>query len=261
MADMDHFRSLSAKHGLPLQFVIKEFYVMDLLGKIASAFQKERVVFKGGTALNRCYASGMSRFSEDLDFDYISLLPMKKKIRALESAMKIEGYRIEKPRLFRNRLRFDCFFTNEMGKKDVVRAEFNLSFSRLVGKIQIRPAVSEISGRTIIGLRVYSLEDLMARKVLALHARSEGKDFFDLASFIQKADKNLVKKSLGAILRYEGTGKKCSDIMEQCISKIGSADAQGLKRLTNNYIPLTLRPDWHELIETLKLRMESLAEK
>ncbi|MBI4162878.1 MAG: nucleotidyl transferase AbiEii/AbiGii toxin family protein, partial [Candidatus Aenigmarchaeota archaeon] len=68
MADIGHFRALSAKHGLPLQFVIKEFHVIALLGKIMENMGNEQIIFKGGTALNRCFAAGISRFSEDLDF-------------------------------------------------------------------------------------------------------------------------------------------------------------------------------------------------
>lgn len=257
MADV-FFRALSAKYGLPLQFVIKEFQVMDLLEKIVTKLPNETIVFKGGTALNRTYTSGISRFSEDLDFDYIAKKPTKGKIKILGNMMKIEGYTIEKSRLFRNRLRFDCFFRNEMGKKDVVGAEFNLTFSKVIGKVEKRPVVSEISGKTIIGVPVYRLEDMLARKILALHNRTEGKDIFDLANFIQKANLKLVMRSLEAILRYEKSKNQSNDVINECVEKLDTINIKEVKALTNNYIPVPLRPDWDELIATLKLRLEGM---
>ncbi len=119
MAELEFFRSLSAKYGLPLQFIIKEFYVIDLLGKIVSAAEKETVLFKGGTALNRIYASGISRFSEDLDFDYVSSSKIKEKIKFLEKIMEVEGYKIEKSRLFRSitEQRAETFSTLQISSK------------------------------------------------------------------------------------------------------------------------------------------------
>lgn len=251
---IEFFRALSAKHGLPLQFVIKEFHLMELLEKIAIK-SDGGLILKGGTALNRVYATGISRFSEDLDFDYAAKKTAKQKTKFLNSMMKMEGYSIEKPRMFRNRLRFDCFFRNEMDKKDVVRAEFNLSFSAIVGRAEKSAVVSEISGKTIIGVAVYSLEDMIARKILALHNRTEGKDMFDLAVFIHKADAKLVIKSLKMMLKHEKSKKSAKDVINGCIEKLGSLDIKEVKALTNNYIPLQMRPDWNELAATLKMRL------
>lgn len=258
MADMDMFRALSARYGLPLQFVIKEFHVMNVLGKIAAQMTGEPIIFKGGTALNRVYARGLSRFSEDLDFDYIAKKPVRQKMHYLDGAMNIEGYAIEKSRLFRNRPRFDCFFRNEMGKKDAVRAEFNLSFSEAAGAVERRSVVSEISGKTIVGVSVYRLEDLLAMKILALHGRTEGKDIFDLAQFIQSADAALVLKTLGALLRHENSKQRAADVIRECAEKLGALDVKEIKALANNYIPVPLRPDWDELIGTLKMRLDMM---
>lgn len=254
-ANLPFFRALSAKYGMSLQFIIKEFHVMDLLKNIITKAD-ETVIFKGGTALNRVYASGISRFSEDLDFDYIAEKSTQLKIKFLDNIMKIEGYTTEKSRLFRNRLRFDCSFRNEMGKKDVVRADFNLVSG--IGKAEKRPVISEISGKTIIGVPVYSLEALLARKILALHNRTEGKDIFDLANFIPKANLKLVTKSLEAMLRHEKSKKLAKDVIIGCVEKLDTINIKEVKTLTNNYIPMSLRPDWDELTATLKMKLEGM---
>ncbi|MBI4162684.1 MAG: nucleotidyl transferase AbiEii/AbiGii toxin family protein, partial [Candidatus Aenigmarchaeota archaeon] len=176
----------------------------------------------------------------------------------LEKLMKIEGYKIEKSRLFRNRLRFDCYFKNEMEKKDVVRAEFNLSFSKTIGNVEKKSAVSEISGIVVANIPVYSLEDLAARKLLALHNRTEGKDIFDLANFIDKANKEKTIIILGMLLKSQKSRKKTKQVVQECIEKLDKLNVREIAALTNNYIPVSLRPEWHLIIENLKMSLGAL---
>lgn len=75
--------------------------------------------------------------------------------------------------------RFDCHYINELGNRDRVRVEFYLSKPPFV---EAKPALIKSpfvdSYPTIF--RVYSLEDLLARKLIALHNRMDGKDIYDI---------------------------------------------------------------------------------
>ncbi len=55
--DLEVCRVMAVRHGLPLQFVFKEFHLMNVIGEIATAISNEPdvLVFKGGTALNKIY--------------------------------------------------------------------------------------------------------------------------------------------------------------------------------------------------------------
>jgi predicted nucleotidyltransferase component of viral defense system len=51
----------------PLPIAQKDYFLALALDIIFSSDLKERLLFKGGTALHHCYLS-QKRFSEDLDF-------------------------------------------------------------------------------------------------------------------------------------------------------------------------------------------------
>ncbi|MFI3128890.1 MAG: nucleotidyl transferase AbiEii/AbiGii toxin family protein [Bacillota bacterium] len=61
----------SAKFGLPLAVVEKDYFVSILLSSIATKVPK--LLFKGGTSLSKCY-NIINRFSEDIDLTTVSKL-------------------------------------------------------------------------------------------------------------------------------------------------------------------------------------------
>ena len=71
--DLEVCRSIAVRNGLPLQFVFKEFHIINIIGEIAGAAfsSKNPLVLKGGTALNKVYLKKLQRFSEDIDFDLV----------------------------------------------------------------------------------------------------------------------------------------------------------------------------------------------
>ncbi|WP_228359811.1 nucleotidyl transferase AbiEii/AbiGii toxin family protein [Thermococcus sibiricus] len=107
--------------------------------------------------------------------------------------------------------------------------------------------------------RVYSLEDLLAKKVVALYSRMEGKDIYDVFHALNldlEVDKFL--KALELNLRFyriEG------DFWSELIDKLAQAkeNARQIGNSTNHFIPKTLRPNWEELIESLRFRMRKFS--
>ena len=71
MVDESICKLIAVREGLPLDFVAKEFYLMDLFAHIGKSGALNKLIFKGGTALNKVYLGNSSRFSEDLDFDFV----------------------------------------------------------------------------------------------------------------------------------------------------------------------------------------------
>ena len=72
--DLEVCRAIAIRYGLPLQFVFKEFHLMDVISQIAALtiLEPNSLVFKGGTALSKVYLQKMQRFSEDADFDLVT---------------------------------------------------------------------------------------------------------------------------------------------------------------------------------------------
>ena len=56
--------------GYPLPIAQKDYFLTTALEIISSSSLREKLIFKGGTALHHCYLE-LKRFSEDLDFTAI----------------------------------------------------------------------------------------------------------------------------------------------------------------------------------------------
>lgn len=262
MADLDFFRQMSAKYSLPLQFIMKDHHLMDLLAQMLP-FQDMGLVLKGGTAINKAYLGSLARFSEDLDFDFIRQGERKEKIAEIGKIKEgIRNYDAGRIRLFRDVARIDCFFVNEGGQRDNIRIEFNLSFSEQCSSLPVKAEVlrSAFTSSVVGGIRVYALEDLLARKISALHDRMEGKDMYDINTcFSMQKNNATVLGSLRLLMEAGGTAGTPQGFLEETVRRLSGVSAMAMKRMTNNHIPSDLRPlDWEEFIDRLKNNLESL---
>lgn len=82
--DYEKIKEISAQKGL-LDIVVERDYILDwvLLGISQNEYLKNRLVFKGGTALHKMYFPDW-RFSEDLDFTTVSYIKRDKLKDAVE---------------------------------------------------------------------------------------------------------------------------------------------------------------------------------
>jgi predicted nucleotidyltransferase component of viral defense system len=264
MADVDMINLVAAKTGLGRKFISKDEKLSLLIGQLAAALQNERAVLKGGTVLNRVYLPKVARFSEDVDIDLISKLPLSQRIKRVERAMElVRGFDVSGPRMLHRTMRFDCNYTNEFGERDKVRAEFYLSFTRLVAaKPPVDAAISSIflpSSPSVF--KVYSLEDMLARKFVAIHQRVEGKDMYDVFHMLDLGfDRKVLKKAIGAMLEFLKLRLEPEEFLKNIVKKIeASVDKwRYIRDSTNHYIPIDLRPSWDTFIRSLGLKIESL---
>ncbi|MBI5636135.1 nucleotidyl transferase AbiEii/AbiGii toxin family protein [Candidatus Micrarchaeota archaeon] len=261
--DLDEYRRLSGKWGLSLQFVQKEFKVMDALAQVAGLIQKEGLdaVFKGGTALNKVYLRDKQRFSEDLDFDEFSDESDSHRIAGLTELMKkIAGFKVEGPWRYYDTIRFECSYSRG-DFLDHARIEFRLQKRKCtLNSIGLETAVSTIAAQSVANIPCYSLDDLVARKLLALAERTEGKDVWDAANSLEKT-KNIIG-ALERALDAEGKKRTAGELIKQMVLELEKADAKRMQVSTNQFIPLTIRPrNWSDLIKTLQRQLEELTDK
>ena len=257
MADPEILRYLAAKTGLGLKYLSKDEKISIVLEQLGVLFPE--AVLKGGTALNRVYLakSGVSRFSEDIDLDFISDKGLDEKISAIgERVLEIKGFEIKGPRILHRTLRFDCYYTNEFGEKDRMRLEFYLTRTEFLKiedvmvkspSIEVHPTIS----------RVYSLEDLMARKFIALHNRMEGKDIYDLFYCLDMDfNKENLTEALNIMLGFYRIDKE--NFRDALLLRLRNArkNSYYIGNSTNHFIARDLRPDWKVFIDTLILKTE-----
>jgi predicted nucleotidyltransferase component of viral defense system len=254
--DAETCRAIAGKWGMPLNFVIKEFHVFDVLGQVAAvAARDESLIFKGGTALNKIYLGGLQRFSEDLDFD-VKISDAKGYAASLARA--IEGYEASSIRRVRDTLQFDLSYQTPFGQWDNVRIDIaSKPRMRTVERIGVATARSAFTGQTVAGIRAYSLDDLLARKMAALLRRGEGKDIYDVGMAVGIATRP--SDAIVALLDEERKTMSAHEFISAVVEKLRTVNAVRVRNLTNPYIPVSNRPvDWRIFIDTLALRLEQL---
>lgn len=251
-------RTIAVQYGLPLQFVVKEFYVFDVLGQIAALTAgKTELVFKGGTALNKVYLGKMQRFSEDLDFDLSAEREIGLNGYCRKLAKGIEGYKIGEFRKVHSTLQFYCGFESPLGGTDHVRIDIAAKKIITQNPIALGTASSSYAGRSVAGVFVYSLEDLAARKLCALCVRGEEKDFYDVHNALPLCGR--MRGAIAKMLSSEGSGQTAEEFLEKTAAAVKKADAKKLRNLANPFIPAGCRPkDWLELKNDLAMKLEML---
>ena len=165
-----------------------------LVGISQTPFLQEILVFKGGTAIKKCYIPDY-RFSEDLDFTLVKEVAFEEIQKGLDEAFKIierqSGIKFHFSRLDRNtHQNSHTFFLTFEGplprvspqeiKVDITIREWMafpiLKKTVLKGNKQYEDLPEDAE------VRIYSLGEIAAEKVLALcdRARNEPRDLYDL---------------------------------------------------------------------------------
>lgn len=259
--DIEMLRYISAKTGLGLNYISKDEKVSYLLTQIRELFG-EKLILKGGTALNRVYLSkiDVGRFSEDIDLDYFGDEALNHKIENIKKKMEdIRDFEVKGPRILHRTLRFDCYYVNELGNRDRVMVETYLSMPPYLtcqSSLVKSPFVDTYP--TIFS--VYSLEDLLARKMVALYNRTEGKDIYDIFHILCcDFNRESLEKTMSMNLKFyriEG------NFYQGLIRRLNEAEknAKYIGNSTNHFIPGRLRPNWGELMITLKEEIVNLFE-
>ena len=259
--DIEVCRTIAIRYGLPLQFVIKEFHLMNIVGLIAAfvSSNPDSLVFKGGTALNKVYLQKTQRFSEDADFDLITkdakneLLDFCK-----ELAASMSGYEVDEFRRVSGTVQFYCKYKSPIGN-DNVRIDISPKKLATAKPVENKTAVSEFAHASVSGLIVYSVEDLIARKLNALATRCEGKDLYDCHAALPLCSAAILKTAIVQMLESEGRKKNSAGFIEKALDRLGKSDPKKMRNSTNPFIPLAFRPgSWEELKNDLLIKIEGL---
>ncbi len=264
--DLEVCRTIAIRYGLPLQFVFKEFHLMDALSQVATYLSANSgtgpLVLKGGTALNKVYLQGTQRFSEDADFDLVSESATRELLGFSRNLAKgLEGYEINGLRKIRSTVQFYCAYETPLGGVDHVRIDIVPKRLLSVRQPQIKTISSEFVSASVTGILVYSIDDLTARKMNALAMRAEGKDMYDIHAALPLCSKEVLKKAIGLMLKSEGEDQSVTEFLQKTIARLEKTSSDKQRNLTNPFIPAALRPkNWEELKNDLLAKLGSLQE-
>ena len=193
---------------IPESVLERDYCLSWFLAGLSQSPVRDRLIFKGGTALKKCYFPDY-RFSEDLDFTLVEEVPFetirKDLDRAFEESYRDSGVVLRYARSDRHsHANSHTFYLNYEGplgnlpsgkeiKTDITIKE------KVVFPIEERPVLrayaeyEDVPGNAII--KVYSLKEIAAEKVIAIcdRARNEPRDLYDLWHLCENAHVDLIE--------------------------------------------------------------------
>jgi predicted nucleotidyltransferase component of viral defense system len=170
----------------------RDYCLAWFLSALAESDLKPILAFKGGTALKRCYF-GDYRFSEDLDFTLIGPIAFEELAKRLdpvyaavrEASGIVFNFDREDRQKHENSYTFYLRYAGPLPSGNDVKVDVTLR-EQLVYPLPERPILRGYDEFTDLPenrlIRVYSLQEIVAEKTLALadRARNEPRDLYDL---------------------------------------------------------------------------------
>ena len=159
----------------------KDYFLAIVSKIIYSSPLKNKIIFKGGTAIHHCYLP-QSRFSEDLDFtslDKSITLEEVKKVLESEDFLEIKKEYVSKATIKIERLKY----SGPLGQPNSLKVE--IDFIQNV----VLPAKA-VGHRNVWGVKtkvmVMDIREICAEKIRAASGRSRYRDFYDLFFIIKE---------------------------------------------------------------------------
>lgn len=244
--------------------VIEKDYVLSwLLVAVAESDLQDRLAFKGGTAIKRCYYPDY-RFSEDLDFALVTDLAHPDLVQAFVDLFPALGKRVNLTLALRSAEQSTAegttLFINYIGplrarlesrhlKVDISRGEL------LLYPLARRPLQAPFSDYPAgITLLTYSLEEILAEKLRSLVERTEPRDLYDVYMLLERGDVDLgsLPANFAAKCRHKGVDPGRLD-------HILTSRAQTLERLWTARLAVQVvdLPHLNEVLRTVRQHLRS----
>lgn len=167
-------------------FMIEQDMIISrvLIALYENEMIREKLVFRGGTALNKLFLKPPARYSEDIDFVQLSPEKIGEVSKAIRRSLlwleEASGLGSPEYSLKKYGLKYYYKFTNVEGAKSKLKIEINTREHFYVDPLQEVPFSFRsdwwIGSSSIVS---YSLEELMGTKLRALYQRRKGRDLFD----------------------------------------------------------------------------------
>lgn len=144
-------------------------------------FLKERLAFRGGTALHKLYLKPAARYSEDIDLVQISPGPIGELLDKLRERLAFLGKGSVKQGDMMTTMTFK--FDSEIAPVVPMKLKVEINCREHFALQGYQQVPFEIATNWFTGkcqLVTFSLEELLATKMRALYQRKQGRDLFDL---------------------------------------------------------------------------------
>lgn len=201
------------KTGFRPEIMEKVWHLMAILDGInVHPFLKDRLVLKGGTALN-LFLFDLPRLSVDIDLNYIGKLDKQEMLlerpdveKALESVFQREGLSIRKIPVKHAGGKWQLRYESVLGGSGNLEVDVNFMFREPLYEIN-RQRSHEVGQRKTKEIALLDIHELGAGKLAALLGRHASRDLFDAHQLLTKTSLNMEKLRLAGIV-YSAMGSK-----------------------------------------------------
>lgn len=148
---------------------------------------KNKLIFRGGTALHKLYSPTQERYSEDLDFVQKQAEPIGPVLQNIHDVLN-PWLGEPKWKQTQGRVTFYYRYESEIApsRNMKVKIEINTREHHIYDKLTDIPfAISNPWFEGKASVSSYTLEELMGTKLRALYQRKKGRDLFDLRVILQ----------------------------------------------------------------------------
>lgn len=256
---------LARKGGrrIPETVLERDYCISWFLVGLSRSPLKDILLFKGGTALKKCYIPDY-RFSEDLDFTLSEKVPFKNIQKNLDIAFKktqqASGIRLHFNRYDRHThensytffLGYEGPLFGASGKE--VKIDTTIR-EKIAFPIEERIVLKEYNEYEDlpedITIRVYSLDEIAAEKVVALldRARNEPRDLYDIWYLTSNRYVNLAELVEAIEQKWKFRGKKLTDVKEEFLRKEARLKKLWKMRLSSQ---MTVLPEYGQVYRTVQ---------
>lgn len=218
---------------IPETVLERDYCLAWFLDGLAGSPLREHLLFKGGTALKRCYF-GDYRFSEDLDFTLDDEVPLVAILGGLEdvythvhSASGIPfRYAREDRKTNQNTYTFYLAYEGPLPAAGAKEVKVDITVGeRVVFPIEERPILRGYEEYSDLpeesNIRVYSLEEIVVEKIMALSdpARNEPRDLYAVWYLTSNEHVDLEELIAGIDAKLEHRGRARDSIAEELEKK------------------------------------------
>jgi predicted nucleotidyltransferase component of viral defense system len=167
-------------------------------------FLRERLAFRGGTALQKVYLKEPVRYSEDIDLVQRRAEPIGPVINAIR--IKLDAW-LGRPRweLARANASLVYRFNSEIAPVEPLRLKVETNTREHFSVLGYQPKTLTVDNPWFKGsteLVTYELEELMGTKMRALYQRQKGRDLYDLHYVLDKFPKLDCQKVVQCFQKY-----------------------------------------------------------
>lgn len=225
----------------------------SLIALFRDDFIRERLAFRGGTALHKLFLFPAARYSEDIDLVQVKAEPFGAIIDRIREQLSFLGKPRIKQKEHNNTVVYKILSEDEVPIKLKIEVNTREHFS-VYGLQNIPVALNSEWDQGEALVPTYELDELLATKLRALYQRKKGRDLFDIWYALNNAAVNTdrVIEAFKHYMKAEGNSITQKEFLENMDRKIEDADFTGDM---NGLLRSGIAYDSHEAYEFVKTNL------